>query len=84
MHQRLDEIKTDPDRLRQVVMNLVGNATKFTDSGSITLSLRSVDGDTELSVADTGIGIPSEDLPHIFDEFRQVERQAPRPPASWC
>jgi signal transduction histidine kinase len=70
------EIKTDPDRLRQVAMNLLGNATKFTNTGSITLSLRSVDGGAiELSVADTGVGIPSDDLPHIFDEFRQVERQ---------
>ena len=43
--------------------------------GVITLSLRSVDGDAELSIADTGVGIPTEDLPHIFDEFRQVERQ---------
>ena len=69
------EIQTDPDRLRQVVMNLLGNATKFTDEGSITLSVRGVDGAVELSVADTGVGIPPEDLPHIFDEFRQVERQ---------
>jgi signal transduction histidine kinase/ligand-binding sensor domain-containing protein len=74
-------INSDPDRLRQVVMNLLGNATKFTDSGSITLSLKQVaagdpgKGVIELSVADTGIGIPAEDLPHIFDEFRQVERQ---------
>jgi signal transduction histidine kinase len=68
-------IRSDGDRLRQVVMNLLGNATKFTGEGSITLSLRRVDGAVELSIADTGIGIPPEDLPHIFDEFRQVERQ---------
>ena len=69
------QITTDPDRLRQVVMNLLGNAAKFTDSGHITLSLAHNNGATELTVADTGIGIPPEDLPHIFDEFRQVERQ---------
>ena len=70
------EAHTDPDRLRQVVMNLLGNATKFTDSGSITLSLRRDEGGAvEQAVADTGIGIPPGDLPHIFDEFRQVERQ---------
>ena len=56
-------------------MNLLGNATKFTDTGVITLSLRSVEGTLELAVADTGVGIPVEDLPHIFGEFRQVERQ---------
>jgi signal transduction histidine kinase len=69
------EISSDPDLLRQVVMNLLGNAMKFTDSGSITLSLARVDDAVELSIADTGIGIPPQDLPHIFDEFRQVERQ---------
>ncbi len=69
------QIQTDADRLRQVIMNLLGNATKFTESGSITLSLRTDADAVELSVADTGIGIPADDLPHIFDEFRQVERQ---------
>jgi len=68
-------VHSDPDRLRQVIMNLLGNATKFTENGSITLALKR-DGDSvELSIADTGIGIPAQDLPHIFDEFRQVERQ---------
>ena len=69
------EISTDPDRLRQVLMNVLGNAVKFTETGSITLSLGRTDGAVQLAVADTGIGIPEEDLPHIFDEFRQVERQ---------
>ena len=69
------EISCDPDRLRQVLMNLLGNATKFTDAGTITLSVKQDGDNVELSVADTGIGIPPEDLPHIFDEFRQVERQ---------
>jgi len=71
----IGKIQSDPDRLRQVVMNLLGNATKFTGEGSISLSLHRVDGAVELAVADTGVGIPPEDLPHIFDEFRQVERQ---------
>ena len=69
------QVHTDSDRIRRVVMNLLGNAVKFTDQGSITVSLRQ-DGDSvELAVADTGQGIPAEDLPHIFEEFRQVERQ---------
>ena len=68
-------INSDLDRLRQVLMNLLGNATKFTDAGSITPSLHRNGAGLEIKVADTGIGIPADDLPHIFDEFRQVERQ---------
>ena len=66
---------TDPDVLRKVLMNLLGNAVKFTAQGAITLSVKPVDGQVELSVADTGLGIPAADLPFIFEEFRQVERQ---------
>jgi signal transduction histidine kinase len=56
-------------------MNLLSNALKFTEQGSITVSAKPVDAWIELSVADTGLGIPPEDLPHIFDEFRQVESE---------
>jgi signal transduction histidine kinase len=73
--QDVAAVRTDGDLLRKVVMNLVGNAVKFTERGSITVSLKPVDGWIELSVADTGPGIPAEDLPHIFEEFRQVERE---------
>ncbi len=78
MRQHLDRVpfvRTDSDRIRRVVMNLLGNAVKFTESGSITVSLRSAGAWRELAVADTGVGIPPEDLPHIFEEFHQVERQ---------
>ena len=68
-------VTTDADRLRQVVMNLLGNAAKFTETGHIALTLADGDGLAIVRVADTGIGIPPEDLPHVFDEFRQVERQ---------
>ena len=71
----VDRIHTDQDVLRRVVMNVLGNAVKFTEEGSITVSMKSVGGWVELSVADTGSGIPPEDLPYIFDEFRQVESE---------
>jgi signal transduction histidine kinase/ligand-binding sensor domain-containing protein len=73
--ENLAPVHTDPNRLRRVLMNLLGNAVKFTKSGRITLSLESVNGQVELAIADTGVGIPPEDMPHIFDEFRQVARK---------
>ena len=58
-----------------MLINYANNAVKFTEKGSITVSLRSVEEGLELAVADTGVGIPPEDLPHIFEEFRQVDRR---------
>ncbi len=65
----------DSDRLEQVVANLIGNAIRFTpDGGSV--SITGVDGGDwiRVAVSDTGIGITPEDLPHVFEEFWQVEK----------
>ena len=63
----------DAHRFRQILFNLVGNAVKFTDSGSITVAASYVGNDLEVSVSDTGCGIPSNMLTHILDPFVQVQ-----------
>jgi signal transduction histidine kinase len=73
-------IVTDAGKLRQALLNLVGNALKFTDRGSVTL-LATADGDGEeivFSVEDTGLGIAPEHLPRVFDAFWQVDQAATR------
>jgi PAS domain S-box-containing protein len=63
----------DPDHVHQVLLNLVGNAVKFTERGGVTIRAGAADGWVELAVADSGVGIAPEALPHIFDEFRQAD-----------
>jgi signal transduction histidine kinase len=68
----------DGKRITQCLTNLVGNALKFTKQGSVTIRAR-LDGDRVVySVADTGIGIPNDQLDHIFGEFRQVDSSVSR------
>jgi signal transduction histidine kinase len=70
----IDPISADPDRLQQIVWNLLSNAIKFTpDGGSIALRVDRVDGAVQITVSDTGAGIPAEFLPYVFDRFRQAE-----------
>ncbi|MGO4170580.1 ATP-binding protein [Bosea sp. TAF32] len=66
----------DRDRLRQILLNLVGNAVKFTEAGGVGLSLRLSGAGVEITVADTGPGIPVDRLEDIFSEFEQVEHGA--------
>jgi signal transduction histidine kinase len=76
-------LHTDPLRLEQILTNLITNAFKFTPTGTVALRVRAADGgqQIEFEVADTGVGIPAQELPHIFDEFRQVDGSMSRPHA---
>ena len=73
----------DPHRYRQVLLNLIGNSSKFTESGTIELTLTVEEEINEhvrlcASVSDTGIGIPEENINRIFDPFQQAERSTAR------
>jgi signal transduction histidine kinase len=63
----------DERRITQVLLNLVGNAIKFTDSGEVRIDVAATDGSFEISVSDTGPGITETDQKNIFEEFRQAE-----------
>ena len=84
------EAYTDDARLRQIVINLLSNALKFTDQGEVRVGVRREKGegrrgggsstasDVVIAVSDTGIGIPEEELGNIFEEFRQVDGTSTR------
>ena len=71
-------IQVDPEMWEKIVLNLISNAFKFTFEGSISVTLAPSDGYAELSVRDTGVGIPTADLGRIFERFHRVERSAAR------
>lgn len=69
----------DPTRLRQVLLNLLANACRFTETGEVVVSAGIDAGEVVVSVADTGPGISASDLKHIFEEFQQSEDAAIEP-----
>jgi signal transduction histidine kinase len=68
----------DERRLTQVLMNLVSNAIKFTDAGSVSIRASAADGSFLVTVSDTGVGIAPEDQERIFGEFQQVDSSSTR------
>jgi signal transduction histidine kinase len=74
----LPHIRTDPAKLKVVLKNLISNAIKFTEKGNIAVEILRSKGGIEFSVTDTGIGIAPEELPIIFEPFRQAENPLTR------
>ncbi len=75
---RETEITADRTRIRQVMLNLVSNAVKFTDTGGVSIRTEQKDGKVRIRVSDTGLGIPKEKLDLVFQEFTQVDTSATR------
>jgi ammonium transporter len=69
----LPRLVTDRDKVKRILLNLVSNAIKYTDDGSIVVRAEAVDGRLHVSVSDTGVGIPGDELGRIFDEFHRAD-----------
>ncbi len=67
------QVEVDRDMWEKIILNLLSNAFKFTFAGRIEVHLRAVDSAAELSIIDTGTGIPKHELPHIFERFHRIE-----------
>jgi PAS domain S-box-containing protein len=71
-------VMVDPDRMREVITNLFDNAVKYTDQGKITIGLTGDQQVAQIYIKDTGVGIPNEDIPHLFQKFYRVDNSATR------
>ncbi|MFT4039758.1 MAG: PAS domain S-box protein [Thermomicrobiales bacterium] len=74
----LPRVMGDPQRVRQLLMHLAGNAIKFTEAGVVHIAARHEHAWVVMTISDTGIGIAPDDLPHIFEEFRQLDTRLSR------
>ena len=78
VQKQLPKVETDEQRLHQALLNIIGNAVKFTEKGSIDISIKHNKEIVFIEVKDSGIGIAKEELPYIFDEFRQADGTSSR------
>ena len=76
--QPLYYVYADADRLREVVTNLFDNAVKYTASGKVSIGITGNNDVVQFYVRDTGAGIPTEDIPHLFGKFYRVDNSATR------
>ena len=71
-------VHADPERIREVITNLFDNAVKYTESGTISIGLTGNNDVVQISIKDTGPGIPESDIPHLFQKFYRVDSSATR------
>ncbi len=71
-------VHIDPDRMREVITNLFDNATKYTDTGKVSIGITGDAQVVQVRIQDTGAGIPKEDVPHLFEKFYRVDNTATR------
>jgi signal transduction histidine kinase len=78
---RVPEIRTDRQKVKQIILNLLSNALKFTHHGGVTIAAKrnAKERTVTLSVTDTGIGIATADQDRIFEDFRQLDNSPTRP-----
>jgi two-component system sensor histidine kinase ChiS len=76
--QNLPNVWADRARVRQVLANMLANAVKFTERGTVSVSATAAEGWVTVSVADTGVGISPEAQAYVFDEFRQADSSTTR------
>jgi len=75
---QLPAIQSDPRRVRQILINLLGNAVKFTDAGEVRIDVAMAGGKLRFSVSDTGPGIAAEDIGRLFQDFMQLDASSTR------
>lgn len=76
--QPLYYVNADPERIREVLSNLIDNGIKFSEKGEVTLTMNSDENNVIVGVHDTGIGIASDDLPHLFQKFYRIDNSKTR------
>ncbi len=76
--ENLPKIQSDSEKIHQILQNIIGNAVKFTQKGMVSINAVANESQVVIKIVDTGIGISKENLPHIFEEFRQVDGSTSR------
>lgn len=74
----LPKIESDPEKVYQILQNVIDNAVKFTQKGSVTISADVDENQMVIKVVDTGVGVSQEELPYVFEEFRQADGSTSR------